>query len=107
MSTALAIALLVGGLFFVLVSSLGVLRLPDFYTRCHALGKSDTLGSILVLGGLAVHEGLTLTSFKMLLILAFVALGNPTATHALTRAALRTGLEMWSRTAPEKESKTP
>lgn len=97
MTDSLALVLVFGGLFFVLVSSLGLIRLPDFYTRSHALGKSDTLGSILVLGGLAVYGGLSLSSFKLLLILVFVALGNPTATHALMRAALRSRQEMWSR----------
>ena len=99
----LALVLVFGGLFFVLVSSLGLIRLPDFYTRSHALGKSDTLGSILVLGGLALYGGLTLSSFKLLLILVFVALGNATATHALTRAALRSRLEMWSRRESAKK----
>lgn len=103
MMNILALALIFGGLFFVLVSSLGLIRLPDFYTRSHALGKSDTLGTILVLGGLAVYGGLTLSSFKLLLILVFVVLGNPTATHALTRAALRSGHEMWSRKGSVKK----
>jgi len=96
-SDMVGLALIFGGLFFVLVSSLGLIRFPDFYTRSHALGKSDTLGTMLVLGGLAAYGGLTLSSFKLLLILVFVALGNPTATHALTRAALRSRHEMWGR----------
>ena len=97
MSDMIGLALVFGGLFFVFVSSLGLIRFPDFYTRSHALGKSDTLGTILVLGGLAVYAGLTLSSFKLLLILVFVALGNPTATHSLARAAVRSRHEMWSR----------
>ncbi|MBI2918873.1 MAG: monovalent cation/H(+) antiporter subunit G [Chloroflexi bacterium] len=97
MRDVVGLALIFGGLFFVLVSALGLVRFPDFYTRSHALGKSDTLGTILVLGGLAVYGGLTLSSLKLLLILIFVGLGNPTATHALTRAALRSRHEIWSR----------
>ncbi len=92
----MALALIFGGLFFVLVSSLGLLRFPDFYTRSHALGKADTLGSILILLGMVIYTDLSRSSFKLLLILVFVAVGNPTAAHALTRAALRSGLEMWS-----------
>jgi multicomponent Na+:H+ antiporter subunit G len=103
MMDMLATALVLGGLFFVLVSSLGLLRFPDFYTRSHALGKSDTLGSILILGGLAIYEGFTLSSFKLLLILFFIAVGNPTATHCLTRAAIRSHYEMWSRTGGAKK----
>ncbi|MDP3063759.1 MAG: monovalent cation/H(+) antiporter subunit G [Chloroflexota bacterium] len=102
--TALALALVFCGLFFVLVSTVGLLRLPDFYSRAHALGKSDTLGSILVLGGLALYGGLALSSFKLLLILVFVALTNPTATHALTRAALRSGKEIWTRDGGAKKT---
>lgn len=85
------------GAFFLLVGSIGLVRLPDFYTRAHATGKSDTLGVILVTLGLVIHEGLTLNSAKIALILAFVGLTNPTATHALTRAAIRFGLKPWFR----------
>ena len=99
----LVMGLIFGGLFFVLVSSLGLVRFPDFYTRSHALGESDTLGLVLVLGGLAIYSGLTLSSFKLLLILVFVALGNPTATHCITRAALRSRHEMWSRREDAKK----
>jgi multicomponent Na+:H+ antiporter subunit G len=97
-----ALALIAGGLFFVLVSCVGLFRFPDFYSRSHALGKSDTLGTMLVLAGLAVYDGVDLSSFKLVLILIFVALGNPTATHALTRAALRSRDEMWSLRGSEK-----
>lgn len=87
----MTIALLVAGLFFSGVASLGVLRLPDFYTRLHAVGKAETLGVLLTLTGLVVWEGLTLTTLKLLFVAAFFFLTNPTATHAIARAALRTG----------------
>jgi len=87
----LTIALLVAGLFFSAVASLGVLRLPDFYARLHAVGKAETLGVLLTLTGLAVWEGLTLTALKLLFVAVFFFLTNPTATHAIARAALRTG----------------
>jgi len=82
---------LLGG-FFLLVGSLGLIRLPDFYSRNHATGKSDTLGIMLVLLGFIFYEGLSLNSAKILLILIFVFLTNPTATHALTNAAYYSGL---------------
>jgi len=85
------------GLFFIAAGVVGVLRLPDFYTRLHALGKSDTLGVALTVGALALRGGATLTSVKILLIVAFVTLANPTATHALGRAAYRTGIAPWRR----------
>lgn len=95
--TLLAVALILAGLFFLTVSTVGVLRLPDFYCRSHAAGKSETLGALLVLSGLALHQGVDLNSFKMLLIVFIVSVTGPTAVHALSRAALRSGNEIWTR----------
>lgn len=95
--TIVAIILMFGGTFFLMVSALGLLRLPDFFARTHAVGKSETLGSILVLSGLAVYNGWELTTIKLLFIALFVLIANPTATHAIARAALRTGLPPWTR----------
>lgn len=89
--------LLVIGLLFILAGVIGILRLPDFYSRLHAMGKCDTLGVALVLVALAIHEGFSLYSVKILLITVFVGLANPTATHALGRAALKSGLAPWLR----------
>ena len=87
--------LFVTGLLFILVAVVGILRLPDFYTRLHAMGKCDTLGIVLVLVALAIYAGSWLDSAKILLIAVAVWLANPTATHALGRAALRAGLSPW------------
>ncbi|MBA7471982.1 Na(+)/H(+) antiporter subunit G1 [subsurface metagenome] len=95
--TIVAMVLMVGGVFFLTVSSIGLLRLPDFYARTHAVGKSETLGAILTLSGLAVYNGWELSTFKILFILIFVLIANPTATHAIARAALRSGLAPWTR----------
>ena len=75
--TVVSGTMLVLGFGFVFAGVIGILRLPDFYCRLHAMGKCDTLGVALMLGGLAVHEGVSLTSFKMLLVLLFVSLANP------------------------------
>jgi multicomponent Na+:H+ antiporter subunit G len=83
------------GLFFILAAIIGILRLPDFYTRLHAMGKCDTLGVTLVLVALAIYEGLTLSSVKILLISLCIGLANPTATHALGRAAFKAGVMPW------------
>ncbi len=93
--TMIADLLLLLGLLFILAGVLGILRLPDFYTRLHAMGKCDTLGVALVLVALAIYEGFSLYSVKILLISVFVGLANPTATHALGRAALKSGLAPW------------
>ncbi len=63
----LGIAAVTGGAFFLLVGSIGLIRLPDFYTRNHATGKSDTLGIMLVLFGLILIEGVSLNSAKLLI----------------------------------------
>lgn len=89
----LAVLFIGSGVFFLMVGSIGLIRLPDFYSRSHATGKSDTLGIMLVIFGLMLYEGLTLNSAKLLIILTFVALTNPTATHALARAAFQFGLK--------------
>jgi len=93
----LAVVLMAGGFFFVAAGAVGVVRLPDFYTRLHAVGKNDTLGVAMMLVGLVVLEGLSRNSVKMLLIVVFIALANPVATHALGRAAWKTGLSPWKR----------
>jgi multicomponent Na+:H+ antiporter subunit G len=79
---------LLGGVFFIAVGSVGMLRMPDFYTRMHAAGIIDTLGAGLILLGLMLQAGWTLITVKLLLILAFLWFTSPTACHALIRAAL-------------------
>jgi multicomponent Na+:H+ antiporter subunit G len=79
---------LLGGVAFALIGSVGLLRMPDFYTRLHAAGITDTLGAGLILLGLALQAGWTLVSVKLLLILLFMWFTSPIATHALSRAAL-------------------
>lgn len=93
----IAMTFMITGFFFVAVAVLGVLRLPDFYTRLHASGKSETLGLMLTLMGLAIYNGLTLVSFKILLVSLFILLGNPIGTHAIARAAYYSGLKPWTK----------
>ena len=101
MIDVLVLVLLGAGLFFLLVSTVGLIRLPDFYSRAHAAAKSETLGAILVLLAGAVYAGFTTHSFKLLLIVFLVAITNPTGIHTITRAAIRAGREIWTRGDPE------
>ena len=101
MSTA-AVVLILGGTFFFATGVIGILRFPDFYSRMHATGKGDTLGTVLTLAGLALYNleaGFTLAnvlvSIKLMFIGVFWFLANPTATHALLRAAFDSGLMPW------------
>ena len=95
MREGLAIALMCGGLAFVLAGVIGVLRLPDFYTRLHATSKCDTLGLTLMVAGVAVLMPLSLVTIKVLLVIILVGLVNATAAHALGRAAYRSGVAPW------------
>jgi len=92
-----AVILVSAGAFFLFIGSLGLIRLPDFYSRSHATGKSDTLGVMLVIFGLAFTQGLSINTAKLLMIMGFVAFTNPTATNALAGAALRFRLTPWFR----------
>jgi multicomponent Na+:H+ antiporter subunit G len=96
--TLIASILVASGFFFIVSGVIGILRLPDFYTRLHAMGKCDTLGVALMVLGFALYEGPTLTGLKILLVILFVGIANPTATHALGRAAHRAGLVPWTAT---------
>lgn len=86
---------IIGGLFFITISGIGLIRFPDFYSRTHAIGKSETLGAMLLLFGLAMYNGIQLSSLKLIVILLFIAIANPTATHIIARAAYFCNLEPW------------
>jgi multicomponent Na+:H+ antiporter subunit G len=82
----------VGGVFCV-IGGIGLIRMPDFYTRVHAASVTETLGAGLILAGLMLQAGLTLVCVKLVMIGLLIFFTSPTATHALTRAALTRGLE--------------
>ena len=84
--------LVVGGLLG-MVGGLGIHRFPDFFTRLHAAGITDTLCAATILLGLALQAGFSLVSFKLLLIFAFLLLTSPAASHVLANAALHGGLQ--------------
>ena len=90
---ALSWVCLVGGGFFCVVGAVGMLRLPDFYTRMHAASVIETLGAGLVLFGLMLQAGFTLVAVKLLIVGGLIFFASPTATHALARAAMVRGLK--------------
>jgi multicomponent Na+:H+ antiporter subunit G len=92
-----SIPFLLGGFFFFLAATVGLLRFPDFFCRLHATGKGDTLAVLLSLIGLGICEGITLTGVKIIFIAVFMFLAQPTSTHAISRAALRCGLQPWTK----------
>ncbi len=96
----IAIVLILAGLFFLVVAAIGMLRLPDVFTRSHALSLTDSLGAFLVLAGLAIYQGFSLNLLKIFVVLALIYLLNPVISHATIRAALRSGLKPWVREQP-------
>ena len=99
----LVILFLLIGLLFFLGGAVGIIRMPDFYSRLHPAGKLDTLGILAMVIGLALYnlhhfslESLLL-SIKMFLIVFFVFLASPTATHSIVDAGMRAGLRHWTK----------
>ncbi len=90
------VLLIAGGLFFSFVAVVGIIRLPDLYTRAHATSKSDTLGTILSLVGVALVLGSDIATAKAWFLLLFMLITNPTAAHAITRAAYDQDIEPWT-----------
>lgn len=105
----LAIILLSFGIFFFFAGTVGILRLPDFYSRLHAAGKCDSLAAVLMIVGIALFNlepfsfGSLLVSAKLLLIAVFVFVTSPTATHAITEAALVLGVKPWTRAGRKRQ----
>lgn len=80
--------LILAGSFFTVVGALGLVRMPDVYTRMHAASVTDTLGAGLLLAGLMLQAGLGIVTLKLLFILILLFFMAPVATHALAQAAL-------------------
>ena len=85
------IASLFAGLFFVIAGSIGVIRLPDFYTRLHSAGVTDTLGAELILFALILQADSWQVIAKLLLVGFFLFVTTPTSTHAVANAAWKSG----------------
>ena len=97
MLSIFVIVIIIAGLLFFVGAVVGLVRFPDFYTRMHAAGKCDTLGTMLVVAGLAMLNGWSVVSAKLLIVLVFIVVANPTATHAIMRVALVCRVLPWSR----------
>jgi multicomponent Na+:H+ antiporter subunit G len=104
----LIIVLLITGLFLFFATTVGLLRFPDFYSRMHAAGKGDTLSSLLMLFGLTLYEfhelnlATVLVGLKILLIMVFIFMASPTATHAITDAGYESGVKPWQKEKKEQ-----
>jgi multicomponent Na+:H+ antiporter subunit G len=102
-SNIFVILLLFLGLFFFFGGAVGILRFPDFYSRLHPAGKLDTAGLLFTMAGMALYtaQDLTLasilTAMKIMMIVVFVFLTSPTATHAIIDAGFMAGLRPWTK----------
>jgi multicomponent Na+:H+ antiporter subunit G len=84
---------LISGGLFCIVGGIGMLRMPDLYTRLHASSVIESLGAGLMLLGLMLQAGLSLITLKLLILLALLFIASPTATHAIARVAMLRGLK--------------
>lgn len=89
----LTVIFLLAGLFFLAVSVVGVMRFPDIFSRLHAIGLGQSLGTGFFCIGLFVYQGLNTTGIKIILILIVTMLAGPIGTHILDRVAYREGLK--------------
>ena len=103
----IATTLIAFGLFFFLGGAIGILRIPDFYSRLHPAGKLDPMGQFAAMLGMAIYLlndlslGSVLTALKIVLIVVFVFITSPTATHAIVDAGVRAGMPPWSKETGE------
>jgi multicomponent Na+:H+ antiporter subunit G len=86
-------AFLLTGSCLAVIGGVGLLRLPDFFSRLHGAGITDTAGAGLILFGLMLQAGLSLATLKLITILGFLYLTSPTSTHTLAQSALTHGLK--------------
>ncbi len=89
-----ALFFLFGGFFFLLVGVVGLLRLPDVYTRMHAMGKCDTLGTGMILIAMILLIADITNATKLLLIAAMIITINPVVTHLIAKTAYNRGTPM-------------
>ncbi len=85
---------LVAGSVFAVIGGIGLMRFPEFYTRVHAVGVTDTMGAALILIGCSFDAGFSLITVKLVTVGAFIYLTGPAATHALAKAAYSKGLKV-------------
>ncbi|MCB9494952.1 MAG: monovalent cation/H(+) antiporter subunit G [Desulfobacteraceae bacterium] len=96
-------------LLFMFGAAVGLLRLPDFYSRLHASGMIDTTGLLLFITSVSVYclwKDFSINSvflaIKLIFIAVFIFITSPTATHAIIDAGIRAGLKPWEKNKKEE-----
>ena len=95
MSAALTIAFMALGSAFMLIAAIGLVRLPDLFTRMQAATKASTLGVVCLALAAVARFGLEGVGVPALLVIVFMFLTAPVAAHVLSRAAYRTKVPLW------------
>lgn len=90
----ISIFFITGGVFFLFVGGVGLIRLPDVYNRMHAVGKCDTLGSGLMIIGLMVISGSFAVNIKLAIILLLIIVINPVITHLMAKVSYERGMDL-------------
>ena len=90
-----SILLIITGTILMVISAIGMIRLPDFYLRMSAITKAATLGLFLLLIGLAIYFNNLGLSIKSFVIITLILLTNPVGAHAIARAAYKNGTKLW------------
>ena len=91
------------GCLFIFSSAVGFIKMPDFFTKVHAAGISDSFGCPLALVGIAILCGSAIMALKIILLILFMLLTGPTMTYLLASGAIKTGLRPITRTIRESD----
>ena len=93
------------GILFNIFGCIGLVRFPDVYNRLQASTKCVTLGTILLLVGVAVISGLGAISAKAIICAVFILITSPTAAHAIAKGAYASGVKLWEKSVVDKYAK--
>jgi len=93
------------GLVFILFGVIGIIRYKNFYTRILVAAKIDTVGVITIIIGVAIRNGASFFSLKVLLIMAIILIVNPMASHMIARSAYLSGYKTEAHISKENENK--
>jgi multicomponent Na+:H+ antiporter subunit G len=104
MSEIIGYMLIVLGVFFNIAGCIGLVRFPDVYNRLQASTKCVTLGTILLLFGVALICNNTAMAIKAIICAAFILVTSPTAAHAIAKGAYASGVKLWEESVVDKYS---
>ena len=102
MKEAIGIVIIAIGVAFDFFGCIGLVRLPDIYNRLQAATKCVTLGTCFILLGVIILGGSTALALKAVACAAFIILTSPTAAHALSRGAYKSGVQLWEESVVDK-----